>query len=129
VPYRDSAFNRGSFPLKTLEYLAAGRPVVATDLPAIRWLGTDLVCVAAEPRLFAERVDCMLREPGSQRLIERRQAFAAEHSWARRAEDFSELIRSRAGTRSRHVCRSGASSGTGGPRSSAAVPPGTPPPG
>jgi len=33
VPYRDSAFNRGSFPLKTLEYLAAGRGVVATD----RW--------------------------------------------------------------------------------------------
>src|SRR5208283_3159702 len=38
VPYVDSAFNRGSFPLKTLEYLAAGIPVVATDLPAIRWL-------------------------------------------------------------------------------------------
>src|SRR5699024_307712 len=27
VPYGASAFNEGSFPLKTLEYLAAGRPV------------------------------------------------------------------------------------------------------
>ena len=47
VPYRDSQFNRGSFPLKTLEYLAAGRAVVSTDLPAIRWLATDLICIAA----------------------------------------------------------------------------------
>ena len=38
VPYADSAFNRGSFPLKTLEYLAVGRGFVARDLPAIRWL-------------------------------------------------------------------------------------------
>ena len=29
TPYTDTAFNRGSFPLKTLEYLAAGRGVVA----------------------------------------------------------------------------------------------------
>ena len=38
TPYAQSAFNRASFPLKTLEYLAAGRPAVASDLPAHRWL-------------------------------------------------------------------------------------------
>ncbi|WP_448631433.1 glycosyltransferase [Cellulomonas soli] len=36
TPYADTAFNRASFPLKTLEYLAAGRPVVTTGLPAAR---------------------------------------------------------------------------------------------
>ena len=33
VPYADTPFNRGNFPLKLLEYLAAGHGVVATDLP------------------------------------------------------------------------------------------------
>ena len=43
TPYVDNAFNRSSFPLKTLEYLAAGLPVVSSDLPAVRWLDTDFM--------------------------------------------------------------------------------------
>jgi teichuronic acid biosynthesis glycosyltransferase TuaH len=92
VPYRDSPFNRGSFPLKTLEYLAAGRAVVATDLPAIRWLATDLVCIAAGPEAFAGEVDRLLAEPRTPAVLARRQAFAARHSWARRADDVYQAI-------------------------------------
>jgi teichuronic acid biosynthesis glycosyltransferase TuaH len=87
VPYRDSPFNRGSFPLKALEYLAAGRAVVSTDLPAIRWLDTDLISIAAGPAAFAEHADRMLAQPRTPALLARRQAFAARHSWARRAAD------------------------------------------
>jgi teichuronic acid biosynthesis glycosyltransferase TuaH len=91
VPYRDSRFNRGSFPLKTLEYLAAGLPVVATDLPAIRWLATDLVCIAG-PASFADQVDRLLATPRTAAMRERRQAFAERHSWARRAADIHEAV-------------------------------------
>ena len=63
MPYRDTPFNRGSFPLKTLEYLAAGRAVVATDLPAIRWLNTDLISVATTPAAFADHVARLASEP------------------------------------------------------------------
>ena len=92
VPYSDSGFNRGSFPLKTLEYLAAGRPVVGTDLPATRWLGTDLVRIAAGTEDFA---DLAVRLAGQQRnpeLVTRRREFAGRHSWARRAEQFVAAI-------------------------------------
>ena len=92
VPYGDGAFNKGSFPLKTLEYLSAGRAVVSTDLPATRWLATDLVAVASEPKSFADEVDRMLgvaREPG---LMARRKQFAAAHSWSTRASAFLEAI-------------------------------------
>lgn len=95
VPYRDTPFNRGSFPLKTLEYLAAGRAVVATDLPAIRWLDTGLVSVATAPAAFADLVDRLAAEPRTPALMARRQAFAAEHSWARRAADFCAAIAAR----------------------------------
>jgi teichuronic acid biosynthesis glycosyltransferase TuaH len=92
VPYRDSPFNRGSFPLKTLEYLAAGRAVVATGLPAIRWLATELVAVASEPRAFADLVDRELDQVRTPAVFARRQAFAAAHSWARRAAELHGLI-------------------------------------
>jgi len=92
TPYRDSAFNRASFPLKTLEYLAAGRAAVVTDLPAARWLGTDLVTVAGTPGEFADAVQVLLARERTPRLVRGRREFAARHSWARRAERIAELI-------------------------------------
>lgn len=93
TPYTDSAFNRHSFPLKTLEYLACGRAAVATDLPATRWLNTDLVRVASEPAAFATATLAALaeRDPA---LPERRRTFAVAHSWERRAADFAQALRS-----------------------------------
>lgn len=92
VPYTRSPFNLASFPLKTLEYLAAGRPVVATDLPATRWLATDLIEVASEPDAFAYAVSKALEQPRRPELVERRQAFAAKHSWSRRAREWADVL-------------------------------------
>jgi teichuronic acid biosynthesis glycosyltransferase TuaH len=84
VPYAQSAFNRASFPLKTLEYLAAGRAVVSSDLPAVRWLGTDLVRIAATTSDFLVQVRAAIAEGSPPALMEQRKAFAREHSWSRR---------------------------------------------
>ena len=62
------------------------RAVVATGLPATRWLATDLVCIADEPKSFADEVDRLLAQPRTPALLARRRAFAGEHSWARRAD-------------------------------------------
>jgi teichuronic acid biosynthesis glycosyltransferase TuaH len=92
LPYVDSAFNRASFPLKTLEYLAAGRPVVATTLPVIRWLDTELIATADEPDIFARRTAEEATTSRSPDLIERRRAFAATHSWSKRVEQLAEVL-------------------------------------
>lgn len=92
VPYADSPFNRSSFPLKTLEYLAAGRAVVATDLPAIRWLSCESVAISSEPRAFADHVDRLLSQARSSVMMLRRQEFAARHSWANRAADLQAAV-------------------------------------
>ncbi len=92
VPYGDTAFNRGSFPMKTLEYLAAGRGVVATDLPSVRWLDTDLLAVASSPQAFVDAVLAELVRARDARLTARRQAFAAEHSWDRRVASFARVL-------------------------------------
>ena len=85
VAYVDTVFNRGSFPLKLLEYLAAGLPVVSTELPATRWLDTDLIRTASDERGFVEAVDRALQEGADPTMVERRRAFAREHSWRSRA--------------------------------------------
>jgi teichuronic acid biosynthesis glycosyltransferase TuaH len=93
VPYTDTPFNRASFPLKCLEYLAAGRAVVATDLPAIRWLDTPLVSIADRaPDAFAEAVFRAASAPDDARLVAKRQAFARANGWNVRAEAFADAL-------------------------------------
>ena len=99
TPYADSAFNRGSFPLKTLEYLAAGRAAVVSDLPSVRWLDTDLVTVAGTPEDFARATTEALQAAGSPVLARHRRCFAAEHSWDRRTRDFAQLLQLDVGSR------------------------------
>jgi teichuronic acid biosynthesis glycosyltransferase TuaH len=96
VPYADTAFNRGSFPLKTLEYLAAGLPVVATDLPATRWLGgaPDLY-IASGPASYADAVVRAATLPLTGKAREARRSFARSHSYDNRAIDLLGAIERR----------------------------------
>jgi teichuronic acid biosynthesis glycosyltransferase TuaH len=89
VPYSDTSFNRASFPLKTLEYLAAGLPVVATDLPAVRWLDTEFITVATDADAFVAAVEHHLAQGSTHELVRHRQEFAARHDWSSRAEAFA----------------------------------------
>jgi teichuronic acid biosynthesis glycosyltransferase TuaH len=91
LPYRDTAFNRASFPLKLLEYLAAGRPVVATDLPAVRTLGPE-VRIGRDPHEFASEVERALAEPGNAAAMAARRALAASRSWPVVADRFAAAI-------------------------------------
>ncbi len=86
TPYADSAFNRASFPLKTLEYLAAGLPAVTTDLPATRWLDTDLIAVPEDRSGFAEAVRQAAARAHRPELVAARRAFADRHSWRARGD-------------------------------------------
>lgn len=91
TPYGDTEFNRASFPLKTLEYLSAGRAVVSTDLPAVRWLDTEFIEVGDTPETFADQVQALLKSDLSGADAQRR-AFAAQHSWRSRADIVLDLI-------------------------------------
>ncbi|MCR2815837.1 glycosyltransferase [Microbacterium jiangjiandongii] len=96
TPYTDSPFNRASFPLKTLEYLAAGVPVVSSDLAASRWIDSPDVTVAATPDAFVRSVrDAVGRAPLEDAVAEAgRVALAHRHRWEARADDFLRLIAS-----------------------------------
>ena len=93
TPYAQSDFNEASFPLKTLEYLAAGRPGRG-QRPA----GAPLDRLAARDdrrharrRSPPRRVDLLERPPAPREAAARR-AFGAANSWASRADEVARLI-------------------------------------
>jgi teichuronic acid biosynthesis glycosyltransferase TuaH len=108
TPYADSGFNRASFPLKTLEYLAAGKPVVSSDLPASRRLHEETaeVWVAETAEEFARLVLDAVKQARDPNAVADRRAVAREHSWAARAATLAGLIGltvSRESTHQRHI--------------------------
>ncbi|SDI65038.1 teichuronic acid biosynthesis glycosyltransferase TuaH [Actinokineospora alba] len=102
TPYLDTPFNRASFPLKTLEYFAAGRPAVSSDLPASRWLAdgagetlpldSSMLSIASTAADFAAAVTQAAALPRTPEVVEARQRFAARHSWSRRGDVFAAAI-------------------------------------
>jgi glycosyltransferase involved in cell wall biosynthesis len=92
TPYADNAFNRASFPLKTLEYLGAGLPCVAMQSPATDWLDTDLIDTANSADEFSHLVAERMVQPADDIARTERIAFAVSHSWPVRAKRFLNFM-------------------------------------
>lgn len=88
IPFRDTPQIRACNPLKLREYLAAGRPVVSTDFPALDGY-RDHVAVANTPEGFAAALEATMRDAGGGA----RQAAVAGQGWAARAVEAARLIR------------------------------------
>ena len=84
-------------PLKLFEYMAAGRAIVASDLPAIREVlrheENALLVPAGDPAALADAIRRLIADPELSARIARR-AFdeAAEYTWERRAERLEALF-------------------------------------
>ncbi|HWO93360.1 MAG TPA: oligosaccharide flippase family protein [Dehalococcoidia bacterium] len=91
IPYVTSQHTNHVFPLKLFEYLAAGKPVVATALKELAFFEGDLVRLADSPEAFFEAIEIAL-EADSPQLADCRRLVARHNSWEHRIQALSELI-------------------------------------
>ncbi|MFQ4147834.1 glycosyltransferase [Arthrobacter sp. LAPM80] len=92
TPYADTVFNRASFPIKTLDYLAAGMQVVSTDLPSARWLDSEWVNIADSTTNFVSMVRHILGGQEAEQNVAARRSFASQHTWDARASQLMAMI-------------------------------------
>ena len=97
LPTVDTPSARYTSPLKLFEYMAAGRPIVASDLLPLRELvshgRTALLVTPGDPEALAAGVRSVLADPAAAESMARA-AFeqAADYSWERRAERIERLF-------------------------------------
>lgn len=102
VPYRIADYTANVYPAKMNEYLAMGKPVVATDLPEVHRFNRehgDIVSVGQTTSGFAEAIERAVTATGSEART-RRIAVAERNGWTRRLADMSALIDGVIATRS-----------------------------
>ncbi len=90
LPYERNEWTRHIDSLKLYEYLACGRPVVATDIPAAHAF-PGLVHVVRDAAEAVQAIERALAESTPEQ-VRRRQAAVAEHNWEARVERISALI-------------------------------------
>jgi glycosyltransferase involved in cell wall biosynthesis len=88
---------RYTSPLKLFEYMAAGKPIVASDLPAIREVLRDrenaVLFEAGNPQALAEALKLVVQDRAlGGRVARQAREEAAHYSWDRRAERLEALM-------------------------------------
>jgi len=90
MPYRESEFTDMLFPIKLVEYLAAGRPVVSTPIRIAREM-SDVVGTATGPQEFAEAIEYeAARDSGALRRA--RSARTARYTWDARIDEMERAL-------------------------------------
>jgi uncharacterized SAM-binding protein YcdF (DUF218 family)/glycosyltransferase involved in cell wall biosynthesis len=94
VPYVFAEYTANVYPTKLNEYLAMGKPVVATGLPEIRRFNLrhgDVVAVGDDADAFATEIRKAIAA-SDQADVERRISVARENSWDVRLNGMTALI-------------------------------------
>jgi glycosyltransferase involved in cell wall biosynthesis len=91
IPFKQDRVTYHADPIKAYEYLAAGLPVVATEMPALRRLA-HVIRLANSPESFLAQLSAAIDE-GRAAHHAARQAEAARHSWTSRFETIDALLR------------------------------------
>jgi glycosyltransferase involved in cell wall biosynthesis len=77
-------------PLKLLAYMAAGKPIIASDLPSVREIVTEDVALLIPPddsKKIAEAIERLVGdEPFREELGRKAHAKVQEYDWSKRAE-------------------------------------------
>ena len=94
IPYQLNSYTATVFPTKLNEYLAVGKPVVSTNLPAVCKFNTQhavLEISDEKPENFLRAVESALEQSDEAQAKRRREA-AAHGDWQKRLEALSVLF-------------------------------------
>jgi GT2 family glycosyltransferase/glycosyltransferase involved in cell wall biosynthesis/SAM-dependent methyltransferase len=91
IPFHVIPLTAHTNPVKAYEYLAAGKPVVATAMPEVINMAPH-VHVADDHDGFLAALERAASEVGDDRLAGERASWAAEQDWAHRAADVAEAV-------------------------------------
>ena len=98
VPYVNNAYTATVVPTKVNEYLAVGKPVVSTALPAVREFNDDhnvLITAEAEPDSFLRAIERALEMPRDDETLMHRRHVAELGDWRARFAAMCGLIEER----------------------------------
>jgi glycosyltransferase involved in cell wall biosynthesis len=93
VPYRLNSFTLASHPLKAMEYLAMGKPVLCTRVPSLKcYDGVTEWVEEGVGESYARALNRILRQNGNLEMETMRMRAVANDSWDARIDQFRKIV-------------------------------------
>jgi glycosyltransferase involved in cell wall biosynthesis len=94
IPYRSNlAFNQFSFPMKTLEYFAAGKPVISTGIRELRQFQKQgLVSIENTSDEFIKSIKYLQKNGWAKDKQKLQHTIALNHSWQKKVDAIWKVI-------------------------------------
>ncbi|MEZ4653413.1 MAG: glycosyltransferase [Candidatus Eisenbacteria bacterium] len=91
LPLAHGPSTESSAPIKIFEYLAAGRPVVSSQIPAVAALAAkSLLRTASDDAEWIAAIEASFRDGDEQAAARRREAM--QHGWPQRIEEIERIL-------------------------------------
>ena len=91
IPFQLTELTLCTSPVKVYEYLAAGKPVVATALPELQLMG-DWVQVAENADQFTQHLGTAMMESDDRQRAAQRAEWVRQHDWKARVDQLEKAI-------------------------------------
>lgn len=91
IPFRKNTLTKSIYPLKINEYLAAGKPVIATHFSEDIYTFRDVAYIADSHEQFLQFIDIAIDENNST-LQQKRVEVASENTWTARVNQFWGIL-------------------------------------
>lgn len=91
IAYAMIDYNQHVFPLKLYDYMAAGKPIVSSDMEELRPLEGQQLAIAHSVGEWVPAIEAALAADSPERAATR-QRIARSESWAHRVEEISAII-------------------------------------
>lgn len=92
IPYdTNNLFNKYCFPMKTMEYLYSGKPIVSTDITELQRY-PSVVSIATTADQFSRAITYWIKHPPSVALKKEMQRIATANSWDAKIEKILSLL-------------------------------------
>ncbi len=91
IPFKKNKLTRSIYPLKINEYLAAGRPVVATDFSEDIRSFSDVIYIGHDAGEFVQLIDQAIAENDDKKVLART-TVANSNTWTARVRQFWDIL-------------------------------------
>lgn len=91
IAYAMIEYNQHVFPLKLYDYMAAGKPIVASDMEELRPLAGEHVAIARSQDKWVPAIEAVMAADSPDRAAER-QRVAKGESWDHRVDEISAIL-------------------------------------
>lgn len=93
IPYKTNAYAKGAYPVKILEYLSLGKPVVSTAIPSIKQLSDNKsIYWSRNINEFNLNIEYALKENISRKILYNRIKYYNSNKWSKRILELINII-------------------------------------